>query len=96
MKTALYGHVTAADIDDADMLAGITPTTLLLIEDSQPPASSLPVSLIERSTMMDDELATRQAEARLITLSDALIIRGDHPTLAERARKMGSLVYEVD
>jgi hypothetical protein len=97
MKTAIYGRIRASDIDDADLFAGITPTSFLHVDGNQlPPAElGLPAETIELSTMMDHELATKQAEARLITHSEALIIRGDHPTLADRARRMGSLVYEV-
>lgn len=97
MKTILHGPVTAQDIEDADMLAGITPTSFLTTEDNQAPPAELGLSceVIVRSTMMDYEMAQRQQSMRLVTHGDALIMRGDDPELLARAQRMGLVIYQA-
>lgn len=94
MRTIISGPVTQAHLDDADLMAGISPTSFVTNGLSTPPASKLPVDVYPPCPMQPE--ATRLA-ARDYTLAhnaDALVCVGDNPHLVELAKSYGLPVYE--
>lgn len=96
MKTILSGRVTMADIEDADFLAGIVPTSFITNGLSNPPAASkLPVEVFPVCQMQPVETAELARDYTLCQAADALICVGENDHLVNLARKYGLPVYVV-
>lgn len=98
MKTILSGRVTAAHLEDADLLGGITPTLFLSNGLYHPPAeigASIPTEVHPICEKLG-ELGERQRNMTLLNYADALVVADQgFETQVAAARKMGILVYEV-
>lgn len=99
MKTIIHGPVTAADIADADLFAGIVPTSFLAADEMPTVVSDeiyrLSCEVIPLSDMMDYEMALKQQTMRLVTYGDALILRGENAELRVRAERLGLAIYQA-
>lgn len=98
MKTILSGPVTAAHLEDADLMAGITPTLFLSNGLYHPPVevgARIPTEVRPIDPMLG-ELGERQRNMSLLAHADALVAVGPGFEMQiASARKMGVLVYEV-
>ncbi len=97
MRTIISGRVTASDIEDAVLMAGITATSFVVNgEGPQPPAEcGLPVDVHPICKMRDAEGAVLARDYTLCQNADALIVKGRNDHLVELARKYDLPVYEV-
>lgn len=94
MRTIISGPVTDDDIDSADLIAGITPTSYVTNGESSPPLTVLP----EKVFPIDKKLSVFGEDARDYTLcqnADALIVSGYNPHLVQVARRYGLPVYQA-
>ena len=96
MRVILHGPVTADHLADAELMAGITPTSFVTNGLSHPPRGSrLPVEVMEPCMMQPEETRVRARNFTLAQNADALICVGDNPGLVLLARRYDLLVYEV-
>ena len=96
MRTIIFGPVTAQDIEDADLLAGIVPTCYVTNGLSIPPA--MPKALFTEVNFicpMLPELGERQRNYTMVLRADALICSGSNEHLLKVARQYGLLIHEV-
>ncbi len=95
MRVIISGPVTEDDIGDADLMAGIVPTSYVTNGLSVPPVSSLETEVYPICPMQPEE--TREV-ARNYTLAhnaDALICAGENPHLVDLCRAYDLPVYQV-
>lgn len=94
MRTIISGPVTAQDIEDADLLAGIVPTCYVTNGRSTPPASNLFTDVNPICPMLPD-VGERQRNYTMVLRADALICSGANEHLLKVARQYGLLIHEV-
>lgn len=96
MRVILHGPVTADHLADAELMAGITPTSFVTNGLSHPPRGSrLPVDVYPICSMQPVETRERAREYTLVQNADALICADHNPGLVLLARRYDLLVYEV-
>lgn len=95
MRTILYGPVTQRHLDDADLLAGITPTSYVTNGTTVPPASNLPVDVRPICDKQPEETRRIANYYGLVLYSDALICVGACPELVTIAKRYALTVYDV-
>lgn len=94
MRTIISGFVNEDDIANADLLAGIVPTSYVTNGRSDPPLSILPVATYP----VDVKLGHFGEDARDYTLcqnADALIVAGSNDHLVRIAQQYGLPVFET-
>lgn len=95
MKTILYGPVTQKHLDDADLIAGITPTSYITNGTTVPPVSNRPVEVRPMCQMQPEETRRIANYYGLVLYADALICVGSCPDLVAIAKRYALTVYEV-
>ena len=96
MRVILSGPVTADHLADAELMAGIVPTSFVTNGLSHPPRGSrLPVEVMPICPMQPVETRVRAREYTLVQNADALICADHNPDLVLLARRYDLLVYEV-
>ena len=96
MRVIIHGPVTVEHLVDAELMAGITPTSFVTNGLSHPPrGSSLPVEVMEPCMKQPAETRIRAREYRMVQNADALICADYNPGLVSLARDYDLLVYEV-
>jgi hypothetical protein len=95
MRTIISGQVTQDHLDDADLLAGISPTSYVTNGLSTPPASQLRTDAMPICMMQPEYSRVQARNYTLVENADALICVGENPHLVELARNYGLDVYEV-
>lgn len=99
MRTIISGPVTARHLSDADLMAGITPTSfvtngLFSIPDI-PSGSRIYTEVFPLCPMQPEESRERARNYTLVQNADALICVGENDHLVSLARHYGLPVYEV-
>ena len=96
MRVILHGPVTADHMADAELMAGIVPTSFVTNGLSEPPRGSrLPVEVMEPCMKQPAETRVRAREYSMVQNADALICVGENVHLVSLARNYDLLVYEV-
>jgi len=97
MKTIIYGPVTQKHLDDADLIAGITPTSFVTNGNAGrlPPAFNVPVEVRPVCQMQPGESRLTANYYGLVLYADALICVGSCPDLVAIAKRYALTVYEV-
>lgn len=95
MRTIISGLVTDEHLQDADLLADITPTSFVTNGLSEPPVCSLTTEVYPVCTMRDHAGAIIARDYTLIANADALVCVGYNPHLVDLARTYDLPVYEV-
>ena len=96
MRVILHGPVTADHLADAELMAGIVPTSFVTNGLSHPPRGSrLPVDVYPICPMQPVETRERARQYTLCQNADALICADHNPGLVSLARNYNLLVYEV-
>lgn len=95
MRTIISGRVTAEHIADAELLAGIVPTSFVTNGQSQPPAGNLPCDVYPICLKQPEDTRERARNYTLVHNADALICAGGNDHLVGLARDYDLLVYEV-
>ena len=96
MRVILSGPVTSDHLVDAELMAGITPTSFVTNGLSHPPRGSrLPVEVMEPCMKQPAETRIRAREYSMVQNADALICVGENVHLVSLARNYDLLVYEV-
>ena len=96
MRVILSGHVTADHLADAELTAGITPTSFVTNGLSEPPRGNrLPVEVMPICMMQPVETRVQARNYSLAQNADALICVGENDHLVSRARDYDLLIYEV-
>lgn len=96
MRTIIHGPVTQDHLDDADLLADITPTSFVTNGLSTSPACGLYTEVWPICPMQPKETSTLARDYTLVQNADALICVGHNPHLVDLARSYALAVYEVD
>ena len=96
MRTIISGRVRQQDLDDAELLLGITPTEFMTNGSCTPPVSQLRVTVDPPCPMLPGELGERQRNYTMCNWGDALISRLGDDHLVTVAKRLNLLVYEVD
>ena len=94
MRVIISGPVTAAHLQDAEFMAGITPTSYVTNGKSTPPKSPLPTSVMPICPMLP-EAGERQRNYSLVHNADALVCAGGNQHLVDLAKRYELLVWEV-
>lgn len=96
MRVILHGPVTADHLADAELMAGITPTSFVTNGLSHPPrGSNLPVEVMAPCMKQPAETRIRAREYSMVQAADALICADYNPGLVLLARDYDLLIYEV-
>ncbi|AXY83355.1 hypothetical protein [Acidovorax phage ACPWH] len=95
MRTIISGRVSQVDLDDAELLAGITPASFVTNGRSSPPVQSLPTDVFPLCEKQPEETRERARNYTLVQHADALICQGANDHLVNLARSYDLLVYEV-
>ena len=96
MRVIISGPVTSDHLADAELMAGITPTSFVTNGLSHPPRGSrLPVEVMEPCMMQPVETRVQARNYSLVQNADALICAEYNPGLVSLARHYDLLVYEV-
>ena len=96
MRVILHGPVTADHLADAELMAGITPTSYVTNGLSSPPRGNrLSVEIMEPCMKQPAETRIRAREYSMVQNADALICVGENVHLVSLARNYDLLVYEV-
>jgi len=95
MRTIISGPVTEAHLADAELLAGITPTSFVTNGLSSPPVSKLPTEVYPLCPMQPEESRVRARNYTLTQNADALVCVGGDDHLVALARRYDLPVYEV-
>ena len=96
MRVIISGPVTANHLADAELLAGITPTSYVTNGLTDPPRGNrLPVETHPVCPMQPVETRVRARNFTLAQNADALICADYNPGLVSLARDYDLLVYEV-
>ena len=97
MRVILHGPVTADHLADAELMAGITPTSFVTNGLSHPPRGSrLPVDVYPICPMQPVETRERARNYTLVFHSDALVCAGGNDHLVSLARNYNLLIYEFN
>lgn len=94
MRTIISGPVTAQDVGDADLMAGIIPTAFVTNGLSTPPVSQLATHVMPICPMLPDA-GERQRNYTMCLNAEALIVSGPNEHLVNVAHKMGLKIYEI-
>ena len=96
MRVILSGPVTADHLADAELMAGIVPTSFVTNGLSHPPRGNrLSVEIMEPCMKQPAETRVRAREYSVVQNADALICVGENVHLVSLARNYDLLVYEV-
>lgn len=96
MRVIIHGPVTADHLADAELMAGITPTSFVTNGLSHPPrGSNLHVEVMAPCMKQPAETRIRAREYSMAQAADALICADYNPDLVSLARDYDLLVYEV-
>ena len=96
MRVILHGPVTADHLADAELMAGIVPTSFVTNGLSHPPRGNhLSVEIMEPCMKQPAETRVRAREYSMVQNADALICVGENVHLVSLARNYDLLVYEV-
>lgn len=96
MRVIIHGPVTAEHLTDAELMAGITPTSFVTNGLSHPPrGSNLPVEVMEPCMKQPAETRIRAREYSMVQAADALVCADYNPGLVSLARDYALLVHEV-
>ena len=96
MRVILSGPVTADHLADAELMAGIVPTSFVTNGLSHPPRGNrLSVEIMEPCMKQPAETRVRAREYSMVQNADALICVGENVHLVSLARNYDLLVYEV-
>ena len=96
MRVIISGPVTQDHLDDADLLADITPTSFVTNGLSTPPACGLSTEVLPICPMQPKDTSIIARDYSLVQNADALVCVGDNPHLVDLARTYDLVVYEVD
>ena len=94
MRVILSGPVTAGHLADAELMAGITPTSYVTNGSATPPFGALAVDVMPPDPMVG-EVAIVQSHVRMVLEADALICVGANKHLVRVAEAFDLIVYEV-
>lgn len=94
MKTILWGKVDQRHLDDADLIAGITPTSFIT-DGTWVGWSELPIEVRPVCPMQPEETRLIANYYGLVLYADALICVGHCPDLVAIAKRYALIVYEV-
>ena len=94
MRTIISGRVTAEHLADAELLAGITPTSLLANDLTPIPKTDLDVQVLPVCRLQPEESRERARNYTLVHNADALICVGRNDHLVALAKRYDLLVYE--
>ena len=96
MRVILSGPVTSDHLADAELMAGVTPTSFVTNGLSHPPRGNrLPVEVMEPCMKQPVETRVQARNYSLVQNADALICADNNPGLVLLARNYDLLVYEV-
>lgn len=95
MKVIIDGPVSRADLDDAELLAGIEPTSFVTNGQWLPPASHLPTDAMPICMKQPEETRERARNYSLVQAADALVTARHNPHLVNLAHSYGLAVYEA-
>ena len=95
MRVIISGPVTQAHIEDADLMAGIVPTSYVTNGLSAPPTTNMLVATYPLCQMQPDYSRELARNYTLVHNADALICVGENNHLVELAKRGGLAVYEV-
>ena len=97
MRVIISGPVTAEHLADAELLAGITPTSFVTNGLEKPPAGShLPVEVFAICPMQPVETRVQARHFTLVQNADALICAEENEHLLRLAKMYDLLIYEVE
>ena len=95
MRVIISGPVTADHLADAELMAGITPTSYVTNGLSSPPTRDLPVDVYPICPMQPVETRERARNYTLVFHSDALECAEENDHLVSLAHHYDLIVYEV-
>lgn len=95
MRTIISGPVTADHLADAELMAGISPTSFVTNGQSRPPATGLPTDCYPVCDKQPEETRERARNYTLVQNADALVCAGRNDHLVALATSYGLPVYEV-
>ena len=95
MKTIVYGKVTPGHLADAELFAGITPTSFVTNGTHVPPSSNMGTEVIPPCPKVPGEPGQKQNHWRMVSSADALVLQGRNEHLVSVAERMDLLIYEV-
>ena len=95
MRTIISGPVTEADLSDAELLTGLTPTSYVTNGLWHPPVSNLLVEVFPICSMQPKETAEHARNYTLVHNADALICAHENRHLVGLARSYGLWVYDA-
>lgn len=98
MRTIISGPVTADHLADAELMAGISPTSFVTNGQSAPPISigkHIPTDCYPVCDKQPEETRERARNYTLVNNADALICAGSNDHLVSLAARYGLPVYEV-
>lgn len=94
MRVILWGKVDQRHLDDADLIMGITPTSIVT-NGRWRGWSDLPVDVYPMCDKQPEPTRDRANHYTLVHNADALICVGQNEHLVSLARRYDLLVYEV-
>ena len=95
MRTIISGRVTAEHIADAELLAGIVPTSFVTNGESSPPADNLPCDVFPICEKQPEHTREQARNYTLVQNADALICVGGNDHLVGLAREYDLVVFEA-
>ena len=96
MRTIIYGKVTPDHLADAELFAGITPTSFVTNGKHTPPASNLKTETIPQCPMVPGEAGEKQNHWRLVMAADALVLVGENEHLLSVAQGYDLLIHQAE
>lgn len=96
MKTIIYGKVTPDHLADAELFAGITPTSFVTNGNHTPPVSNMETEVIPQCPMVHGEPGEKQNHWRMVSSAEALVLVGRNDHLLSVAQRMDLLIHEVE
>ena len=96
MRTVISGKITQAILDDADLLAGITPSSFVHNGYSQHKIKTdLPVEVDPPCPMLPGETGDKQRNWTMCLRADAVIVADGDEHLVRAAQRLKLPVYEA-
>lgn len=95
MRTLIYGHVTQDDLDEAELIYGITPTGYIANDWSTHPTSKLETDVLVQCPMVPGETGLLQLHRRLVLRAEAAILVNPPEHLRKCATEYEIPVMEV-
>ena len=96
MKILIHGPVTQADLDNADLLMGWTPTILITDDQTVYPWWTGPVEMHSVNTLIHEEIQESNLALRLAIYADAAIVAGDAPLILKACKSLDVEVYRTN